>query len=159
MMIDRSKSLQELDGDDWGEPTLDSHLVATCHRLRFKPINEFRVEDLRIMVGQSIGLEVLVPVAIEVLEINLFAEGDFYPGDLLETLISAPQPQFWREHSGLARRLDAVLRRAMENLSMLGEIDRKNLVEALSEVSWQIEEIRKAVKTGANSANSGVGVR
>ncbi len=156
MMIDRSKSLQELDGGDWGEPTLDSHLVATCHRLMRKPINEFTVEDLRIMVGQSIGIEFLVPIAIEILEINLFAEGNFYPGDLLETLISVPPPQFWREHSDLARCLDAVLRRAMENLSLLGEIDRKNLVEALNEVSGQIEEIRKAAKA---VASSGVGPR
>jgi len=154
MMIDRSKSLQELDRGDWGEPTVGSPFVATCHRLRRKPIKDFTVEDLRIMVGQSIGLEFLVPLAIEVLEINLFAEGDFYPGDLLESLISGPQPQFWREHSDLARRLDAVLRRAMENLSMLGEIDRKNLVEALNEVSWQIEQIRKAAKTVAYSGDN-----
>jgi hypothetical protein len=154
-MIDRAKSLQELDGDAWGESTLDSHLVATCHRLRRKPIKEFTVEDLRIMVGQSIGLEFLVPIAIEIeiLEINLFAEGDLYPGDLLEALISGSPPQFWSEHSDLARRLDAVLRRAMENLSMLGEIDRKNLVEALNEVSWQIEQIRKAAKAVAYSGD------
>lgn len=155
-MIDRAKCLQELDGDDWREPTLDSLLVATCRRLRLKPIKEFTVEDLRIMVGQSIGIEVLVPIAIEVLEINLFAEGDLYAGDLLEALISGPQPQFWRGHSSLARRLDAVLRRAMENLSMLGDIDRKNLVEALNEVSWQIDEIRKAAKA---VGYSGVGPR
>jgi hypothetical protein len=41
-MTDASKSLQELEGTDWGEPDYPSHLVKTCHRLRRKPLQEFR---------------------------------------------------------------------------------------------------------------------
>lgn len=44
-----SKSLDQLEGVVWGEPSFDSHVVTTCHRLRTKPIDEFGVEDLRIM--------------------------------------------------------------------------------------------------------------
>lgn len=36
--FDRNKSLQELEGQDWNKPNFDSHLVATCHALRQKPI-------------------------------------------------------------------------------------------------------------------------
>ena len=82
-MIDKSKSLQEIEGDDWGEPEVDTHLVAICHRLRRKPIKDFGIEDIRIMVGQQIGLELLVPLAIEFLENDPFAEGDFYPGSAI----------------------------------------------------------------------------
>jgi hypothetical protein len=63
---DRSKSLQELEGKDWGEPEFQSHLVRTIHRLRRKPLDQFTTEDLRIMIEQGIGLEF-----------------DFYAGDLL----------------------------------------------------------------------------
>ena len=94
MMTDRSKSLQEIEGDDWGEPRFDSHLVTTCHHLRRKPIAEFSIEDVRIMVGQRTGLEHLAPLAIEMLEETPLAEGTFYPGDLLKTLIGGPEPQF-----------------------------------------------------------------
>jgi hypothetical protein len=41
------KTLDELEGVVWGEPTFDSYLVTTCHRLRTKPVDEFSVEDLR----------------------------------------------------------------------------------------------------------------
>jgi hypothetical protein len=37
--FDRTKCLQELEHDDWGEPTFSSHLVTTCHRLRRKPLS------------------------------------------------------------------------------------------------------------------------
>lgn len=62
--FDRSKTLQELEQSDWGEPEFDSHLVTTCHRLRRVPLDQFTVEDLRIMIGQNIGLPFLVPMAV-----------------------------------------------------------------------------------------------
>ena len=62
---DRNESLQQLEGEDWGEPNFDSHLVAECHRLRRIPLRDFSVEDLRIMIGQDIGLEHLAPLALE----------------------------------------------------------------------------------------------
>ncbi len=55
------KSLQELEHSDWGEPTYDSHLVTTIHRLRRVPLRQYTVEDLRIMIGQNIGLQYLIP--------------------------------------------------------------------------------------------------
>jgi len=61
----RIKTLQELEGHDWGEPNFPSHLVITCHTLRRKPLRDFTVEDLRIMIGQNIGLNYLIPLAIE----------------------------------------------------------------------------------------------
>ena len=83
------KTLDQLECVVWGEPTHDSHLVTTCHRLRTKPIDEFGVEDLRIMIGQQISLPHLVPLAVAALERDPLAEGDDYPGDLLTNVIGA----------------------------------------------------------------------
>ena len=63
MEFDRSKSLEELEGHDWDEPTYDSGLVTECHRLHRVPLCDFTVENLRITIGQIIGLEYLVPLA------------------------------------------------------------------------------------------------
>ena len=60
--FDRQKSLQELEQDNWGEPPYNSYLVTTIHRLRRKPLAEFATEDLRIMIGQRIGLPFLIPL-------------------------------------------------------------------------------------------------
>ena len=71
-------------GDDIGWP---SGLVIAVHRLRRKPIDEFTVEDLRIMIGQDIALKYLLPKAMEVLRADPLAAGDFYEGDLLKSVI------------------------------------------------------------------------
>src|SRR5262245_5178085 len=80
----REKTLTELEGEDWGPPTYDSHLVTTVHRLRHVPLKRFCIEDLRIVIGQKIGLPWLVPLALNHLEKHPFAAGDYYRGDLLK---------------------------------------------------------------------------
>ena len=47
MTIDRSKTIEQLEQQYWGEPSYSSYLVRTCYALRSKPL-----EDLRIMIGQ-----------------------------------------------------------------------------------------------------------
>ena len=78
----KNKTLEQLEGKSWGEPTYSSHLVRTCTALGKKPLKDFTVEDLRIMIGQKFSLKFLLPLAIEALEDNVLAEGDYYPGDL-----------------------------------------------------------------------------
>jgi hypothetical protein len=113
----RRLTLDQLDPPAWGEPDFDSGLVQTCHRLRRKPIGEFTVEDLRIMIGQKIGLRWLMPLALEVLERDPLAEGDFFPGDLLSSALRSPV-EFWAEEPGLRSRLSAVL----DNLDQVPDV-------------------------------------
>src|SRR6266513_2042283 len=94
-IFDRTKTLEQLENSDWSEPEYDSYLVTTMYRLRRKPLNEFTVEDLRIMIGQHIGLRYLIPFAIERLSEDPLVAGDFYRGDLLKNVLSV-QPDFWR---------------------------------------------------------------
>ena len=110
--FDRSKSLQQLEGEDWGEPTYHSHLVKECHRLHRVPLCDFTVEDMRIMIGQDIGLEYLVPLALERLQAEPYAEGDFYPGDLLVNVLGA-DVGFWRRRPELRQQLVAIAERAI----------------------------------------------
>jgi hypothetical protein len=49
------RTLEELEGEKWGESPFASHLITTCHRLRRVPIEELGIEDLRILLGQAIG--------------------------------------------------------------------------------------------------------
>lgn len=53
-------SLQELKKDYWRRPSLPtSHLITECHRLRKVPLKDLTVGNLRIMIGQEIGLDYL----------------------------------------------------------------------------------------------------
>lgn len=91
-----SKSLESLEKDIWGEPEYGSYLVTTCHKLRKKQLKDFDIEDLRIMIGQNIGLKYLIPLAIDKLKENILAEGDFYEGDLLKAVLTS-EAYYWRE--------------------------------------------------------------
>ncbi len=99
-----------MDPPAWGEPEYDSYLVTTCHRLRRKPLRELSVEDLRILIGQRIGLLWLIPLAVEVLEAEPLAEGDFYPGDLLAAVLRVG-PDFWVGEPEWYQRIRSVLSR------------------------------------------------
>src|SRR5438034_6487098 len=97
------RTLDELEGVRWGAPEFDSHLVTTCHRLRTKPVDEFTAEDLRIMIGQNIGLAHLLPRAVAILEANPLAEGDYYAGDLLCAVLRADRSALGRNPELLQR--------------------------------------------------------
>jgi hypothetical protein len=142
--FDRSKSLQQLEGEDWGEPTYHSHLVKECHRLRRVPLCDFTVEDLRIMIGQDIGLEYLVPLALERLQAEPYAEGDFYPGDLLVDVLHS-DAQFWRRRQELRQQLVALTERAIGSAMILpvnaGETERKYIVQAYDEFKKRLTAV------------------
>jgi hypothetical protein len=82
----KDKSVEELDSDRWGGSEYNSSLVMTCHRLRPVPLKNLTIEDLRLLLRQEIGLKYLFPMAIEHLEKNPFAQGN-YPGDLLKNVL------------------------------------------------------------------------
>ena len=130
MKSDRNKSLQQLDGQDWGKPTFDSYLVTECHRLRRVPLRDFTVEDLRITIGQNIGLEHLVPLALERLHDDPFAEGAYYPCDLLVSLLGA-EARFWQSHSELRHQMLAITERAIALFPTVPDVAGKTVTRAV----------------------------
>ncbi len=95
------KTLENLEKNIWHSLSKDegSHLIKTCNALRKKQLKDFSIEDLRIMIGQDIGLEYLIPMAIVVLEKNILAEGDLYEGDLLTSILTS-EKNFWKKSTG-----------------------------------------------------------
>ena len=112
----RRRTLRELEGEDWGGPGFASHLVTECHRLRRVPLGAFRPEDLRILIGQEIGLRFLVPLALERLLVEPWVSGDLYAGDVLQAVLQV-RPSFWEAHPTLTTELTCAATRALEEYS------------------------------------------
>lgn len=95
----RQKSLESLEKKSWPALSSDegSYLIKTCNSLRKKQLQDFTTEDLRIMIGQEIGLYFLMPLAIETLTDNMYAEGDMYEGDLLKNVLEV-DTKFWDDN-------------------------------------------------------------
>nr|WP_308129066.1 contact-dependent growth inhibition system immunity protein [Actinoplanes polyasparticus] len=102
------RTIEDIEGVRELEPGPDATpLVRRCLALRRKPLSEFRVEDLRILLGQRIAVPVLLPMAVAVLVDDPLAEGDFYAGDLLNTVVQLPDTAWG---SGERERFADVLR-------------------------------------------------
>jgi len=92
-----NKSLEELEGTVWVEEDFPTELIRRCCSLRKVPLQNLAEADLRILIGQQIGLAYLIPLAIPILSKNILVECIYYPGDLLSAVLSVPI-NFWQSH-------------------------------------------------------------
>lgn len=121
MTINLNSTLEQLDKNVWTESDFVSHLVMTCHQLRKKPLKNFTVEDLRIMIGQNINLEILIPLAIKQLQRNILAEGNLYEGDLLKSVLDS-DTTFWTDN----RELWSTVKKLYLNNKPMFELDNSS---------------------------------
>lgn len=129
----RQKTLTNLEKDDWQYFDSDSRLIKRTTELRKVPLNKFTTEDLRIMIGQQFSLDYLIPLAIETLSVNIFAEGDFYEGDLLKNVLSI-RTEFWDNNKKYYLQMQELIR---ENLSEIK--DKKFDLENFNKCKYRKE--------------------
>lgn len=132
------QTIEQLEGEIWGEPEFQSHLVTTCHRLRKKPIDDFTVEDLRIMVGQNIGVKYLLPLALDILETKPLVEGNFYQGDLLKAVIELPY-QYWSDDPESFARMHQI---GLEALKLLRGLLPQDTDESVDDLIRALEQFK-----------------
>jgi hypothetical protein len=84
-----AQSLEQLEGMRWGEPTAaNSNMVNRCLSLRKVPLRELTSGDLRLLIGQQISLAHVLPLALRLLETCPLLEGEYYEGDLLQSVLT-----------------------------------------------------------------------
>ncbi|MCA2207384.1 contact-dependent growth inhibition system immunity protein [Nocardia rosealba] len=106
------QSVEQTEGEAWPEPAPDAtYVIRRVHQLRRVPVVELSIEDLRIMVSQSVGTVAILPRILDLLEENPLSEGDFYPGDLLVATLRLRR-DYWSDHVGLLDRARRVAQRA-----------------------------------------------
>ncbi|WP_280425881.1 contact-dependent growth inhibition system immunity protein [Nocardia carnea] len=113
-----SRSLSQIEGMAWHAPDPDAtRLVRTVHGLRDVPLADLTIENLRILMSQRVGVDVLTPVVLDILDADPLAGGDFYPGDLFTALL--------RCHSRTAAVPELTIRieNLIERLSEKGDLE------------------------------------
>lgn len=114
-----NRSINQLLGITPDSTIVDSsYLVKRCMRLSNVPISELEVEDYRILINQGIALQHIVPPAIDLLSNNLFAEGDYFPGDLLKSIITIDK-SFWAKHPDRKEKLKQICVRDFDSIKAL----------------------------------------
>ncbi|WSQ11535.1 contact-dependent growth inhibition system immunity protein [Streptomyces sp. NBC_01231] len=101
-------SIEDLEGDRWPDPPADStNLVRSVYELRRRPIGNLSVEDMRRLIGQDVGLNWLLPVALDFLRDTAPDEAvtGWYDDDLLSAVLTR-KDSLWRTVGDLARHLN-----------------------------------------------------
>ena len=109
-------TLEELERNVWPPPKAEetTSLVMKCHRLRKQDIATFAPEDVRVLVGQGIGLPHLVPLALAILEREPLDAGTMgFPGALLTALV---RPANWACIEGWSTRIETVCRTVLAQI-------------------------------------------
>ena len=104
MIVHSDKNLEQLENRSLKSSDLCSHVVTQCNKLWSIPINKLSVENLRLLIGQNLGLYYLVPIALGILEQDPLADGNLYKGDLLASIASIDD-KFWSNNRQLNNRL------------------------------------------------------
>jgi len=112
-----NKTLTQLENNDWGEPEHHTSVVKCAHRLRNIPLGKLSAGDIRFLLGQEIGMNYVLPLAITLLEDNPILETDYYEGDLLCSTLRLNAKYF---NSDLSSRIEAMSEQA-EKLLQLAE--------------------------------------
>ncbi len=113
----RHKSIENLEKQNFGNPgEAPTNMVKRCLELCKVPLDKFTVEDLRLMIGQGFSLRHLIPLAIEHLKTDIFAEGDLFPGDLLKNVLLV-DTKFWADNKQLWREINELIKNRRDELA------------------------------------------
>lgn len=114
----RKKTIEILEKKSFGNPIeAPTNMVRRCLELCKTPLEQFSIEDLRLMIGQGFCLRYLIPLAIDHLQVDIFVQGDYYPGDLLNNMLSV-EKGFWLENKKLWAQIDSLIENRRPELAM-----------------------------------------
>ncbi len=101
--------------DDWGPPAADMcPMESTLRRDRAVPVKDLSIDQLRRLIQQREGLEIVLPIAIDILnESPLTDHVAGYPGDLLLAAIRTDVGDFWDRNPARLDRLCQAYERAV----------------------------------------------
>ena len=114
----RHQTIENLEKQNFGNPDeAPTNMVKRCLELCKIPLDQFTVEDLRLMIGQEFSLRYLIPLSIEILKTDIFIEGDLYPGDLLNNVLSI-DPKFWAGNKQLWKEVNNLIKTRRDELAL-----------------------------------------
>ena len=116
-------SLEQAEGDVWDAPPADAtRLVRTVHDVRRKPLGTLTPEDLRLLIAQQVGIDVVIPRVLTMLEQEPLLEGDYYPGDVLVAVLKVP-PTYWSANPAQLARIQRIIESVSDNTDLKADID------------------------------------
>jgi hypothetical protein len=102
--FDRNKTLLQLKREKFRDFSWDFHPFPSGFHLRKVPLNKLTEEHIWILIQQAIGLDYLVVIALERLELNPLLRSRHSEGDLLSAVLCA-DALVWKRHPEYRQRV------------------------------------------------------
>jgi hypothetical protein len=106
--MDETKSIDQLQSVSQRDQASPAGIGSRCYQYRQIPVKDLSKEQVRLLLSQDIGTIFLLHRTIQILEEDILADGDFYPGDLLSALLNVNKA-YWKNNPELAGRLYSLL--------------------------------------------------
>lgn len=119
-----NNTIEKLEKNVWKEPEVfPSKLVEKVFQLRKKPIKELDGDEMRLLINQNVGINLIFGEVLNLISIDILYEASYYPGDLLHAVIKIPD-EFWKGHKDyLNILLDVMKKTNIENTILKDEFD------------------------------------
>ena len=121
----------------------ESGLIQGVHAVRRKLLRDFQPGDVRLCVGQGIGLSYLIPRALDILTNDPWIETEYFPGDLLRACIDV-EASYWGGHAADRERMRSVLQKAAAAAAPdhegIGRQERRDLEHGLRKFNVNTEQ-------------------
>lgn len=128
------KSIEEYEGNSWKEFDYPTGLTKKVFDLRKKKLEELTPSDLRIAISQNVGRKYVVPLAIKILKKDLLLDADFYPGDLIESVLNISD-DFWDDNLDLKENLKDLISDAAAYINDFDGINKELKNKLLTSLS------------------------
>lgn len=100
------KTINQLLGWQDGEPPFETPLAEKCETALATPIDELSIGQLRLLISQNLGTELLIDRVADILEENPMTAATFFAGDLLMACLRLPT-DVWQGHPDAWHRVHA----------------------------------------------------
>jgi len=106
--VDTNQSIETIEKDIWQIPDYGSYVVQKSYEYRKIPIKNLSNEACRLLLGQDIGVNCVLPFVVEILKKDILAGGDLYDGDLLNSVLNI-KSDYWRFNNTLYKTIEYLI--------------------------------------------------
>jgi hypothetical protein len=96
-MVDRTRSINQIRGWTANSYRPRTSLVERHEAATETPLRELSAAQIAMLIRQKTELELVLPLALEILAEQPLLDAEYYPGDLLNAVLGIPDT-YWQSH-------------------------------------------------------------
>ena len=135
--FDPNKTLLELKREKFQNPSWDFHRFPTGFSLRKVPLKHLTESDMWMLIRQSIGLDYLISLALDRLEVEPLLKCRHKPGDLLSSVLLA-DALVWKRNPHYRKRVQTLWKKVSVRLVANEHPEAKML---FSDYRWFLKSV------------------